>query len=170
MGPARTAAACLASVVVLAVAGCGDTSPQELQTTPPTPTATSEPSPTTSPTPTLPRQTATPTAPNTTMTTPPPARDPEPLPNNPEAYAKAFVAAWMSSNRPRAEELATQSAVKAVFGSRDPKGPVFKRCEGAAGSTYCTWEGTEYTLTVRVANERASNAQLQAVTEARFAH
>ena len=164
MGPVRTAATCLAVAAALGVAGCGDTAPQEEQT----PTA---PSATTTPTPTPPRPMTTPaTGPNTEMTTPPPARDAEALPSNPQDYAKAFVAAWMSSNRPRAEELATQAAVKAIFSSRDPKGPVFKSCEGAAGSTYCTWEGTEYTLTVRVANERASAAQLQAVTEARFAH
>ena len=40
----------------------------------------------------------------------------------------------------------------------------------AAGSTYCTWEGDEYTMTVRVGNEMVAQRQEQAVREVRFAH
>ena len=36
--------------------------------------------------------------------------------------------------------------------------PVFAMCEGAAGSSYCTWNGTGYDIVVRVANEAASAA------------
>jgi hypothetical protein len=39
-------------------------------------------------------------------------------------------------------------------------------CEGAAGSTYCTFTaGGDGTIVVRVGNEAAAQAQHQAVTE-----
>lgn len=166
MGSAHRATHVLVAVAtLLGVAACGDQAPGPAQTTPavpPSPTATTSglPVPTTS----------RPTAPSTEITTPPPARDRAPLPDNPEAYAKAFVDAWVKRDRPRADDLGTKAAAHAVFSARAPESPVFLGCEGAAGSTYCRWEGVEYTLVVRVQNEKASLAQPQAVVEARFAH
>ncbi|MEO6414372.1 MAG: hypothetical protein ABIO48_17415 [Pedococcus sp.] len=122
--------------------------------------------PSTLPTPTLSK----PGKPNTTMSTPPPAKDPLVIPDNPQAYAQAFVAAWVDRDRPRAAKLATATAVETAFASTVKTAPTFTRCEGAAGSTYCTWEGDEYTMTVRVGNELVAQRQEQAVREVRFAH
>ncbi|HEY1133991.1 MAG TPA: hypothetical protein VGE77_05385 [Nocardioides sp.] len=38
-------------------------------------------------------------------------------------------------------------------------------CEGAAGSSYCTWNGTNHDIVVRVANEAASAGQEGAISE-----
>lgn len=152
---------------MLGVAACGDQRGTPPEATSPT-TPASTPTVTVSelPTPSMSR----PTEPSMEITTPPPARDPEPLPDSPEDYAKAFVASWVQHDRHRADSLGTKAAVQAIFSARAPQAPAFKGCEGAAGSSYCTWEGVEYTLVVRVHNEKASLAQPQAVVEARFAH
>ena len=57
-----------------------------------------------------------------------------------------------------------------AFASTVKTAPTFTSCEGAAGSSYCTWEGVEYTMTVRVGNAMVSQRQEQAVQEVRFAH
>jgi len=106
----------------------------------------------------------------TAMTTPPPARDPQPIPDNARDYAGAFVTAWAGRDRVRATELATAGVVQTAFASSVPTPPQLKSCEGAAGSSYCTYEGDEYTMTVRVLNEMASQRQPHAVSEVRFGH
>jgi hypothetical protein len=108
--------------------------------------------------------------PNTTMSIPPPAKDPLVIPNTPKAYAQAFVTSWVDRDRARAAKLGTTAAVDAAFGSTPTKAPTFTSCEGAAGSSYCTWEGDEFTMTVRVLNEKSAQRQTQAVTEVKFAH
>jgi hypothetical protein len=112
----------------------------------------------------------TPTAPPTKATTPPPARDTEPIPGSARDYAAAFVTAWAQRDKPRAEQLATSTVVTTTFASSVPTPPTLEGCEGAAGSSYCTYEGDEYTMTVRVLNEMASQRQPHAVTEVRFGH
>jgi hypothetical protein len=109
------------------------------------------------------------TAPSTAMT-PPPARDPQTIPDNARDYAGAFVTAWAERDRVRAAQLATASVVQTAFASSVPTPPELKGCEGAAGSSYCTYEGDEYTMTVRVLNETVSQRQPHAVTEVRFGH
>ena len=108
--------------------------------------------------------------PNTTMSTPPPAKDPLVIPGNPQAYAQAFVAAWVDRDRPRAAKLGTATAVDTAFASTVRTAPTFQRCEGAAGSSYCTWEGDEYTMTLRVGNAMVAQREERAVQEVRFAH
>ena len=108
--------------------------------------------------------------PNTTMSTPPPAKDPLVIPGNPKAYGQAFVTAWVDRNKANLQTLGTSDAVRSISTATPTKAPTFTRCEGAAGSSYCTWQGDEYTLTVRVLNEKSSLRQEQAVTEAKFAH
>jgi len=110
------------------------------------------------------------TAPPTRASTPPPAKDSEPIPGDARAYAGAFVTAWAGRDKPRAEQLATSTVVTTTFASGVPTPPTLKGCEGAAGSSYCTYEGDEYTMTVRVLNEMASRRQPHAVTEVRFGH
>ena len=128
-----------------------------------TPTATPSTSlPSTSP--------SSPGKPNTTMSIPPPAKDPVTIPDNPKAYGQAFVTAWVERDQADASRLGTTAAVDTAFGSTVRTAPKFIRCEGAAGSSYCTWEGDEYTMTVRVLNEAASQRQMHAVAEVKFAH
>ena len=171
---AALAAAGLAATALLSAcgssAGTGSSdSGGSTDTSGPTPTVTvtvTATAPSTLPTPTLSK----PGKPNTTMSTPPPAKDPLVIPDAPQAYAQAFVAAWVDRDRARAARLATATAVETAFASTVTTAPTFSRCEGAAGSTYCTWEGDEYTMTVRVGNEMVAQRQEQAVREVRFAH
>jgi hypothetical protein len=167
-----TAAALLATVSVLSACGSsgGSASGSPTTTQTPTPTVTvtvtGQPTATDLPLPTLSK----PGKPNPTMSIPPPAKDPLVIPDNPQAYGQAFVTAWVDQDRARAARLGTATAVNAAFASTVKTAPVFKTCEGAAGSSYCTWEGDEYTMTVRVLNEKSSLRQGQAVTEVKFAH
>jgi hypothetical protein len=122
-------------------------------------------------TPTLPSPTLSkPGKPNPAVSTPPPAKDPLVIPDNPQAYAQAFVTAWVDRDRARAAKLGIATAVNAAFASTVKTAPTFKSCEGAAGSSYCTWEGDEYTMTVRVGNELVAQHEEHAVREVRFAH
>ena len=139
----------------------GPTTPTVTVTVTATPTAT-----TTIPIPTLSR----PGKPNSTVSTPPPAKDPPVIPRTPQAYAQAFVTAWVGRDRPRAAQLGLGTAVDTAFASTVKTAPTFKTCEGAAGSSYCTWQGDEYTMVVRVGNERVAQHQEQAVREVRFTH
>ena len=172
--PGRGAGAAALAAVTAAVllTGCGEqttgtgASPSGSPTTTSTPDAT-----TTSPTPTLPSPTLTrPGTPNATMSTPPPAKDPVTIPHNPKSYAEAFVRAWVHRDPVALRRLGTADAVREVGGSTVDTMPSLKECEGAAGSTYCTFEGLEYTMTVRVANEKAARAMEQAVSAVKFAH
>jgi hypothetical protein len=153
------------AVALLVLAGCSGGEPGLAGSTSPGPTVT------VTVTRTVPAPTATTgTTPPTAPTTPPPARDPGPIPTDASDYAEAFVTAWAERDRPRADQLATAAVVKTAFASSVPTAPAAKGCEGAAGSTYCTYEGDEYTMTVRVLNEPASQGQPHAVTEVRFGH
>src|SRR6476661_5863655 len=81
------------------------------------------------------------------------------VPADPQGYGQAFVTAWVDRDRARAAVLGSPAAVSAAFGSTAPTpttAPVFKDCGGAAGSTYCTWHGTTYTMVVQVGNERVT--------------
>lgn len=158
----------LAGVLMAGAAGCAGTPGPEASTT----STTSSPATTTvTVTSTVPAPSpTTPKAPATSPQTPPPAKDPLVIPDNPRDYAAAFVRAWVERNGPHLSQLGTPAAVSAVTGSTVDQVPTLRSCDGAAGSTYCTWEGVEYTLTVRVLNEPASQREQHAVTEARFAH
>jgi hypothetical protein len=92
------------------------------------------------------------------------------LPDNPQAYATATFRAWLNGNEARLSRLAAPPVAQFLL-ARAPEsasgwsGP---SCEGAAGSTYCSWTRTETEVVVRVANEAASQGQPRAVTEAFF--
>ena len=172
---AALAAAALCATALLSAcgssagAGSGDSGSSSGTSGPTTPTVTvtvTATAPSTLPAPTLSR----PGKPGTTMSTPPPAQDPVVIPDNPQAYAQAFVTAWVDRDRPRAAKLAVASAVDTAFATTVTKAPTFTTCEGAAGSSYCTWQGEEYTMVVRVGNERVAQHQEQAVGEVRFTH
>jgi hypothetical protein len=103
-------------------------------------------------------------------TTPPPGKDAPAVPRSAQDYGIAFVTAWVEGDRARLTQLGTESAVKAASATRVDTAPRFERCEGAAGSSYCTWAGDGYTLQLRILNETASRGQLHAVTEVVFRH
>lgn len=87
------------------------------------------------------------------------------LPTDPEAYATAFVQAWSSGDQATALELGTQSAVDAIFAYEGGGTWSLVSCEGAAGSSFCTFTaGGDPTVVVQVGNEAASQGQPQAVT------
>ena len=170
----RRSSLCASAAGLLAlgvIAGCGsgaadDGSPPTATTSATsTPTAgrvTAEPS-TTEPSTTAPKLDLPPT-------TPPGAKDAPAIPRAAQDYGTAFVTAWVGGDRARATQLGTESAVKAAFASRVEAMPRFVRCEGAAGSSYCTWAGDEYTMQLRVHNEPASLGEPHAVVEVVFRH
>jgi hypothetical protein len=148
----------LLAASAFALAACGDdaTSTTTPPTTPPTTVA-----PTTEPTATVPATVAEPT------TTSPASV----IPTDPAAYATALIEAWERGDQPAAAELATSDAVEMLF-SREGGGAgtwSLVGCEGAAGSSYCTFNaGGDPTVIVRVGNEAVSLGQPHAATEIRF--
>lgn len=91
------------------------------------------------------------------------------VPTGAEAYATAFVEAWSTGDRATAELLGTADAVDTVFSGEGGGTWTLTGCEGAAGSSYCTFSaGGDPTVIVRVMNEAAQRAQPHAVGEVRF--
>lgn len=89
------------------------------------------------------------------------------LPTDPDAYATAFVQAWEVGDQATALELGTQSAVDSIFAfeSGGAGSWSLETCEGAAGSSFCTFTaGGDPTVVVQVGNDAASQGQPQAVT------
>lgn len=83
------------------------------------------------------------------------------LPQDPEAYAKAFYADWKAGDRAAAAQIASADAVSQMF--QYPYGPIptnsgpedpylFQNCQGAAGSVICTWTGQDQALNILVRN------------------
>jgi hypothetical protein len=176
MSSVLTATASL--LAVAAVGACGSSAP--VAGSAPTTTATGTSSSTTSstPLPTTVTVTTTVTASPTSRTphidpsptTPPPGKDAPAIPRSAQDYGTAFVKAWVDGDRSRATLLGTESAVKSAFASSADAMPRFVRCEGAAGSSYCTWAGDEHTIQLRLGNETASLGQPDAVNEVVFRH
>jgi hypothetical protein len=80
------------------------------------------------------------------------------LPTDPQAYATATFRAWLRGDEARLSRLAAPPVAgfllaRAPESTRGWSGPV---CEGAAGSTYCSWTRPETDIVIRVANEAAS--------------
>jgi hypothetical protein len=90
------------------------------------------------------------------------------IPTGPQAYTQDFVTAWVQRDRGRAQLLGTTDAVAEAFAHRLPTAPTFARCEGTAGSSYCTYDGKGFTVIVRVLNDASSHAQAHAVIEVRY--
>jgi hypothetical protein len=170
-----TATASSSALMVLALAGCGPTDGTDAPagagstTTPATVTVTTTVTASPSATRPVPTKPTRPTI-DPSPTTPPPGKDAPPIPRSAQDYGIAFVTAWVEGDRTRATQLGTGSAVKDAFAAGPGAAPRFQRCEGAAGSSYCTWVGSEYTLQLRILNETASLGQPHAVTEVVFRH
>jgi hypothetical protein len=73
-----------------------------------------------------------------------------PSPQSPDEVARQFVAAWEAGDREAMSELADSRALGQAEAVSTPVNPVFSYCEGAAGSTYCTFEVSGGELVVRV--------------------
>jgi hypothetical protein len=96
------------------------------------------------------------------------------IPTNAEDYAIAFIEAWATGDQETALALGTQEAVDTIF-AFEPGGEegspavwTLDHCEGAAGSSFCTFTaGGDPEVVVRVLNEAASLGQQHAVSEVR---
>lgn len=71
----------------------------------------------------------------------------------PDGVARQFVAAWDHDLTDHMAELAEADALEDAAELSPPAEPMFSYCEGAAGSTYCTFEVTGGELVIRVRNE-----------------
>ncbi|MDT9595127.1 hypothetical protein RDV89_18715 [Nocardioides zeae] len=89
------------------------------------------------------------------------------LPTDAQAYAQAFVDAWQAGDRPAAEQLVRDlDDADELFDEDDLRGtPALQGCEGAAGSSYCTFVGDNYQVVVQVGNEAASAGQPGAISD-----
>lgn len=147
---AAIAAAPLSLALLLAACGSDDDSADTTDTTTTTTEVTTASSETTAP----PASETTAAPPSSGETTAPPG-DGE-LPTDTEAWAVELVRAWGAGDRDRSAQLATAEVVDALFGHADPGGDdwALDRCEGAAGSTYCTFAqaSTGATLVTHQAN------------------
>ena len=166
MRTTRLVTALATTAAVAALAACGDATggagpsgsgAPDSSTSSTTPTRV----PSTVPSPTLTR----PRTPNATMSIPPPAKDPMGTPDNPRDYAAVFAKAWADHDSATLRRLGTDEAVRTASGTDLSTQPTLDGCEGAAGSTYCTFRAGTLTVTVRVANEKASRKLLHAVSE-----
>jgi DNA-binding transcriptional regulator YbjK len=93
-----------------------------------------------------------------------------PLPDNAADYAQAAFDAWLSGRLDRLQQLMADDAYQ-VLASRAPSdGDQWgsAQCEGAAGSTYCQWDGAVDSLVLRVDNQAVAAGESQAIIEARF--
>ena len=89
---------------------------------------------------------------------------------HPSAYAARAFRAWLRGDEATLDRLAA-GAVVDFLSARAPEGTTgwfWGACSAGAGSTYCSWGRAETTLTLRVANEPASQGRPDAVTSARF--
>jgi hypothetical protein len=97
------------------------------------------------------------TAVATTTTTPPATTSTLPLPpvtDDPQSYAQYLFVAWQNANRTAAANVASPDAVNQIFAQPYQASSqwTFQTCDPAAGSLYCTWNGTNNTkllMTVR---------------------
>lgn len=97
------------------------------------------------------------------------------LPTSPAAYATAMIQAWVAGDQAEASRYGTPDAVSTLFGLESggeegapPPTWALDHCEGAAGSSYCSFTaGGSAGVTLRVGNEAVSQGQEHAVTEVR---
>jgi hypothetical protein len=97
------------------------------------------------------------TSPPAPSTTPSPVSTTQPLPpvtDDPQSYAEFLFVAWQNADRAAAADVASPEAVDEMFAQ--PYQPsvtwAFQMCSPAAGSLYCTWNGSNgstLTMTVR---------------------
>jgi hypothetical protein len=91
------------------------------------------------------------------------------IPSDPAEYATALIRAWELGDAPVAEVFATDDAFNQLFAFEGAGAPgvwQLVSCDGAAGSSYCTFNaGGDPTLVVRVLNEVAAQSGADAVIE-----
>jgi hypothetical protein len=91
------------------------------------------------------------------------------IPTDSESYATAFVDAWSSGDREYADVLGTDEAVDTIFAFEGGGTWTLVDCEGAMGSSYCTYSaGGDSTLIIRVGNEAAGQGEPDAINEVRI--
>lgn len=152
--PLRVAAI---AVVLAALGGMGCSSKSDA----PAPTTTASPAPGTSPatsSATAAPATAPPgtagtsatSAPSTAPTTQQ-ATSTTGVPSTPEDYARGLYEAWRRGDKNTADTLGTPDAVNALF-AYEPTDFTFQDCQGAAGSTICTFTAGVGAIEMRVRN------------------
>lgn len=92
----------------------------------------------------------------------------EPLPTNAADYAAAAFEAWTADDENMLARLLTEESLGTLRNiTVDPGADwEFEGCEGASGSSYCTWTGPDGSLSFRVGNRAAAAGEEQAITEA----
>jgi hypothetical protein len=91
-------------------------------------------------------------------------------PASPEDATSSVFDAWLHGDDALLRELATAS-VADFLGARtphDPDGWTGPTCEGAAGSSYCTWSQPGFELVFRMGNEDVALGRSHAVRSAFF--
>ena len=136
-------------VLALAAAGCSDDDDGDDEARGTTTTSSSTTTSTTSTTSTSTTSTST-TAPPSTATT---ATTAVAFPKDAPEYSGELVRAWGVGDRATAEQYASPQAVDTLFAFADPGGPRWdlQRCEGAAGTAYCTYLDPERHMVVDLA-------------------
>jgi len=166
-----TALSSVALAAALAVTSCTSDGDDTTTTTSAPPTTTVETtSPTSTPTTDAPTTTAD-TAPlSTTSEVTTTSEGDSDLPTDARSYADELIRAWGRGDVTTVERLAEPGAAAVLADHSAQAGPEWSRlgCEGAAGSSYCTYEAPEGQLVVRVGNEAASTGADHAVTEVDF--
>jgi hypothetical protein len=98
-----------------------------------------------------------------------PSLAPTSFPSSPRAYAEAVLAAWSQRQVTRLGDLTTspvQSQILEFPGLPDQHW-TYQRCDGAAGSSYCSFGNTDGDMiTLRLVNQQVGTAH--AATEVRF--
>jgi hypothetical protein len=85
-------------------------------------------------------------------------------------YAQAAFDAWEGGDGTTVIDLSVPEAAQLLLarGPGDDGWSDTPQCEGAAGSTYCTWTSDGPNLQLRVLNEDASKGAAHAISEAAF--
>lgn len=144
--------------LLLTTACNAETTPTTSPTTTPTTSTTSTTSNTS--TSTSPTTIASTTSTSTTTTTLAAS-----LPKNAQDYATAAFDAWVAGDTALLDRLVVDEALE-TLDLADPSADwQFQRCEGAAGSVYCTWESEEAMLTFRVGSEAVAGGEEDAILE-----
>lgn len=151
----RSLSLSLAAVALVGVGAVGCSSKKDE----PSPTTTAAPAATTPGTSatksTSSPATAAPGTPSTSFSTstpvPPTSATPASTPTTPEDYAKGLYAAWRKGDKATADTLGTPDAVDALF-AYEPTDFTFQDCQGAAGSTICTFTAGVGSIEMRVRN------------------
>jgi hypothetical protein len=149
----RTVLAAVALAAILTA--CGEGSPAVTTSSP----STTALAPTTIPS----TSSSTTSSSSPTRTTARPATT-VPAPASPETAAKALFAAWAAGDRAAAAKVARPAAVDGIFARpwQATDGWSFSECNGAAGSTICTWRRPAgQQLMVRVENATANASEVR---------